>query len=31
MEMGLSTLVQRRQMAEVFGEDLTFTIRAIMM
>lgn len=30
MEAGLSTLVQRPQMVEVFGEDLTFTIRSIM-
>jgi len=30
MEAGLSTLVQRPQMIEVFGEDLTFTIRSIM-
>ncbi|TFW31755.1 DUF4209 domain-containing protein [Massilia horti] len=30
METGLSTLVEREQMAAVFGEDLTFTIRSIM-
>jgi hypothetical protein len=30
MEAGLSTLVQRSQMTEVFGDDLTFTIRSIM-
>jgi hypothetical protein len=30
METGLSTLVEREQMAEVFGEDLAFTIRSIM-
>lgn len=29
-EAGLSTLVQRPQMIEVFGNDLTFTIRSIM-
>lgn len=30
MEAGLSTLVQRPQMIEVFDDDLTFTIRSIM-
>lgn len=30
METGLSTLIDRPQMVEVFGEDVTFTIRAIM-
>ena len=30
MEAGMSTLVLRPQMIEVFGEDLTFTIRSIM-
>ncbi len=30
MEAGLSTLVDRPQMVEVFGEDATFTIRSIM-
>lgn len=30
MEAGLSTLVQRPQMATVFGENLTFTIRSIL-
>jgi hypothetical protein len=30
MEVGLSSLVELPQMAEVFGEDLTFAIRALM-
>lgn len=30
MEIGLSNLVERPQMTEVFKDDLTFTIRAIM-
>lgn len=30
MEVGLSNLVERPQMTVVFGDDLTFTIRAIM-
>jgi hypothetical protein len=30
MEAGLSTLVQRPQMVDVFGEDLSFTIKSIM-
>jgi hypothetical protein len=30
METGLSTLIDRPQTVEVFGDDLTFTIRAIM-
>lgn len=30
MEAGLSTLVLRQQMNDIFGEDLTFTIRSIM-
>lgn len=30
MEIGLSNLIERPQMTKVFGDDLTFTIRAIM-
>lgn len=30
MEIGLSNLVDKTQMTEVFGDDLTFTIRSIM-
>ncbi|WP_036177456.1 DUF4209 domain-containing protein [Massilia sp. 9096] len=30
MEIGLSNLVERPQMTEVFGEDLTFTVRSLM-
>jgi hypothetical protein len=30
MEIGLSALIEKPQMLEVFGEDLTFTIRVLM-